>query len=80
MAMKFIAASGKLIADDIIWSNNLNKYRYSINFDDNTIQSLKKGIAVGKQLGLSEDCSYKLKDLLHLFITPSKLRPFPRLK
>ncbi len=76
--MKFIAASGKSIADDL-WSMRLNKYRHLFIFDSNTIQSLKKGIEVGKELELPEDCSYKLKHLLDLFITPERLRPLPRL-
>ncbi len=76
--MKFIAAGGKSIADDL-WSTRLNYYRYFFVFDNNTIQSLKKGIVVGKELELPEDCSYKLKHLLDLFITPKRLRPFSRL-
>ncbi len=79
MAMKFIVAGGKLISDDI-WSKELNHCRHSIIFDDKTIHSLKKGIEVGKQLGLTEDCSYQLKHLLDLFITPSRWAHFPILK
>ena len=78
MEMRFIASGGKSIAD-CLWSIRLNYYRYLIIFDNNTIQSLKDGMEVGKELELPEDCSYKLKHLLDLFITPKRLRPFSRL-
>ena len=78
MAAKFIVAGGMPIDDDL-WSNKLVYYRYYIILDNETIEDLRRGIKVGKQLGLPEDCSFNLKYLMDLLITRDRLRPFPRL-